>query len=342
MISLRRAMEAHLQDALASTLRVYRAALGLIGDVAARAFPASGEPFRQSLAALQQRLTQDPTPELVDETGRALEAELNAWGDQAATFYKEKTTELKEILAIVAKASAEIAERDDRYAQQFTALTERLREASRLTDLSTIRETLSKSVSELTTCVTGMTKASQESLGQLRARLSTYQQRLFEAERLASLDAVTGLSNRRQLESTLELWIKEARKFSVLYLDLNGFKDVNDTYGHLAGDDLLKQFAKELRAVFRPSDEVGRWGGDEFLVIVAGELREAQAFATRIEKWVNGQYTLNAAPKPQKVRLSAAIGTAAYTPGDSIESLIRTADQSMYSYKKQSKSLGTR
>jgi len=331
-------MEANLQDVLTSTLRVYRAALGLIGDVATRAFPASGDAFRQSLGALQQRLTEDPTPELVDETGRNLELQLNAWGDQAATFYKEKTTELKEILAIVAKASSEIAERDDRYAQQFTTLTERLREASRLTDLSTIRETLSKSVTELSTCVTGMKQASQESLGQLRARLSTYQQRLFEAERLASMDPVTGLSNRRQLETTLAQWIQEERKFSVLYLDLNGFKYVNDTHGHVAGDDLLRQFAKELRAVFRPADEVGRWGGDEFLVIVAGELREAQAFATRIEKWVNGQYTLSSAPKSQKVLLSAAFGTAALNPGDSIETLVRNADESMYRHKKQSKS----
>lgn len=331
-------MEAQLQDVLESTLRVYRAALGLVGDVAARAFPASGESFRQSLTVLQQRLNDDTTPELVDETGRTFETQLNLWGDQAATFYKEKTSELKEILAIVAKASAEIAERDDRYAQQFTALTERLREASRLSDLSVIRETLSKSVTELSTCVTSMAQAGQESLGALRAKLSTYQQRLFEAERLASLDAVTGLANRRQLEATVTQWINEARKFSVLYLDLNGFKHINDTYGHLAGDELLRQFAKELRAVFRPADEVGRWGGDEFLVAVAGDLRETQAFANRIEKWVNGQYTINSAPKPQKVQLTAAIGISAWNPGDSMATLIRNADDAMYRNKKQSKS----
>jgi diguanylate cyclase (GGDEF)-like protein len=339
MISLRRAMEAQVQDALESTLRVYRAALGLIGDVAARAFPSSGESFRESLATLQKRLAQDATPELVDETGRSLEVELNAWGDQAAKFYKEKTTELKEILGIVAQASSEIAERDDRYSQQFTALTERLREASRLSDLATIRETLSKSVTELNTCVTGMAKAGQDSLGALKAKLSTYQQRLFEAERLASMDAVTGLANRRQVESTLEAWIKEGRKFSVLYLDLNGFKQINDTYGHGAGDELLKQFAKELRAVFRPSDEVGRWGGDEFLVAVSGDLKEAQNFATRIEKWVNGQYTLASGAKQHKIQLAAAIGISGWNAGESLATLVRNADEAMYRNKKQTKSL---
>ena len=109
-------------------------------------------------------------------------------------------------------------------------------------------------------------------------------------EQIASEDPLTGLANRRKLERGLEFLVNQSRAFSVIYVDLNGFKSINDTHGHQAGDDLLKQFAGELRAAFRTTDVVGRWGGDEFVILVDGHFRDAVTRAERIEKWVDGEY----------------------------------------------------
>ncbi len=332
MISLRKASEAQLQDAFEATLQAYRAALRTMGEAGARAFPIRGEQLLENLLALRQHLNPQSGPDDVRDAGKRLDTELGAWSDHASRFYQEKTNELKEILGIVAAATGEIAERDDRHAKHFTQLTEKLREANRLTDLTAIRSALSKSVTDISEYAMGMAKAGQDSLAQLKSQLGVYERRLQEVERLAALDALTGLANRRKLETTLDGRIEQKRAFCVIYLDLNGFKTINDTLGHLAGDDLLKQFALELKNAFRPGDVVGRWGGDEFLVIVDGDLREAQAFTAKIEKWVNGQYTLGGAQK-SKVQLSAAIGACAWNSGEGASDLIRRVDTAMYQQK---------
>jgi diguanylate cyclase (GGDEF)-like protein len=125
--------------------------------------------------------------------------------------------------------------------------------------------------------------------------------------------------------------------FSIIYIDLNGFKQVNDTYGHLAGDDLLKQFAGELRTAFRTTDMVGRWGGDEFVVIIDGDFREAVTRVARIEKWVDGEYIVTTESGPRKVKVSAASGVTAWQPGDTPTTVLQRADAAMYEHKRRIK-----
>jgi diguanylate cyclase (GGDEF)-like protein len=342
MISLRKAMETQVEEAFQSTLGSYRAALVAIGNAGVRACPPAGEHLQQSLLALQQQLTSEAPPELVVETEQRLEAELQTWGDEAARYYQEKTDEVKDILLVVAKAAGEVGERDQRYTKHFRQLTERLRATTQLNDLTAIRQSLTQSVADITTCVTKMAKDGQDSVAQLRAQVSTYETRLEEVERIAAVDALTGLFNRRKVEMHLERRIKEGLTFSVIYMDINDFKRINDTLGHLAGDDLLKQFTGELQAAFRATDIVGRWGGDEFIIVVDRNFHETKALLSRIDKWVNGEYTLTATTVPQKIEVVAAIGVATWQPGDAIDDVLRKADAAMYDEKARMKSLHTR
>ena len=115
-------------------------------------------------------------------------------------------------------------------------------------------------------------------------------------------------------------------------LDLNGFKQVNDTYGHQAGDDLLKQFSTELRSASRATDVVGRWGGDEFIVVLDGNLTEAQSHVERMQKWVFGSYTLHWG-RGAKVEMNAALGLVEWQAGESIKEVLARADALMYKQK---------
>lgn len=331
MISLRKSMDAQLDELIQSTLESYRAALASMGDAGIKACPQAGDDLRQSLLQLNQHLIADAA--VVAKTQKRVEEELRAWGDRAERFYDEKSDELKQVLMIVAQATRQMGDRDQRYTKQFAELTERLQATARLNDLTEMRKSLGESLEDLEVCVANMTRDGQDSVSSLRAQVSSYEVRLEEVERAASEDMLTGLANRRRIERHIEQRIKEARPFSVIYVDLNDFKKINDSLGHIAGDDLLKQFAGELRNAFRPKDLVGRWGGDEFVALVDGEALEARARAETIEKWVNGDYTLATSTEARKVRVSAATGFATWQTGENVIQLLRRADATMYQNK---------
>src|SRR5579863_9619862 len=237
MISLRKSMEQQAEEVLQSALKSYGDVFVAVGQAGAQACPPVGKELQESLLNLRERLNAEASASAIVETEQLLEAELQAWSARAAHFFQGKTEEVREILEIVARATMQLGERDQRYSKQFGKLTERLQATAKLNDLSTIRQSLVKSVAEMETCVTKMTQDGQESVSALRAQMSVYEARLEEVERIASQDALTGLTNRRKLERHLELMVSLARPFSVIYIDLNGFKYVNDTYGHQAGDD---------------------------------------------------------------------------------------------------------
>jgi len=326
-------MAMQAEEVLQSALKSYAEVFVAVGEAGVQACPPAGEKFKESLLNLKRRLDAETSVSLLTETEQLFEIELHTWSERAAQFYQEKTNEVREILLIVAKAAGQVGERDQRYAKQFGKLTERLQGTAKLNDLTTMRQSLGQYVVELETCVTKMVRDGQESVAELRAQMLVYKDRLEEVERLASQDPLTGLINRRMIERQLELHSSQGSPFSVIYIDLNGFKQINDAFGHLAGDDLLKQFAGELRAAFRTTDLVGRWGGDEFLVLVEGDFREARTRAERIEKWVDGEYTLTTESGARKVQVSAACGVASWQAGDKPATIVERADAAMYENK---------
>ena len=321
------------EEVLRAVLESFGATLVAVGEAGQKACPPAGEDFRKSLTELRKTLNAEASPESIGETQQRLEAELLAWGDQASQVYSEKSGELKEVLLIVATAASDIAQRDEKYALQFSSLTDRLQATAQMDDISQIRQSLVQGVASLKTCVASMAKEGQSSVAELRSRIGTYEARLTEMERAASRDPITDLMNRRALEKQLTLRVELHRPFSVLYLDLNGFKQVNDNLGHYAGDDVLRQFAGELRTAFRTSDSVGRWGGDEFVVIIEGGMTEAEVSAKRITEWINGEYTVATGTSSCKVRVDAAIGIAAWKPGETVTELVQRADAEMYKNK---------
>jgi diguanylate cyclase len=169
-----------------------------------------------------------------------------------------------------------------------------------------------------------------------------------ERERELSHDQLTGLGNRSLAYEHLQRTIARADRrhaaIAVIYIDLDGFKQVNDSHGHAAGDRLLRAFAQRLRGILRAADFAGRMGGDEFL-IVAGEFEPdpdraltaaevatevAWSIARRIERALDTP--LHAGDRSHRVQTS--IGVAVYPPhGHDIESVLQSADAAMYEAK---------
>ncbi len=160
-------------------------------------------------------------------------------------------------------------------------------------------------------------------------------------EELTITDDLTGLYNSRYLHQLLELEIIRSRRhnlnFSLIFLDLDFFKNVNDQYGHLIGSRLLKEVGQQIQCTLRKLDVGTRYGGDEFVLLLPQTAkREAYRVAKRIREQVAGTHFLHAAGLD--VRITASFGVASF-PVDAShkEDIIRLADQAMYRVKARSR-----
>ncbi len=157
---------------------------------------------------------------------------------------------------------------------------------------------------------------------------------------LAHYDELTGLANRNMFGERLNHALAQAQRnnkpLTILFIDLDRFKNINDTLGHEAGDYALKEVAQRLLGCVRASDTVGRLGGDEFVVLLEELMQplHVAAVAQKILDAVASPYMLDA----QEFHLSASVGISSYpADGDSMQSLLKNADIAMYRAKEQGK-----
>jgi diguanylate cyclase (GGDEF)-like protein len=156
--------------------------------------------------------------------------------------------------------------------------------------------------------------------------------RFREARQLADLDSLTGLHNRRYFYETLGREVDRAQRYqrslSLVIVDVDGFKEINDRIGHLAGDAVLAEIADRIRRVMRSADIPCRVGGDEFAVIVPEvEVGQARQLVGRIQRAVSSQ----AIARAGRVRVSA--GVADLQPNDDPTSMFERGDESLYAAK---------
>ncbi len=157
-----------------------------------------------------------------------------------------------------------------------------------------------------------------------------------ELQRLAATDPLTGAANRRHFRDQAQVEISRAKRhhlpLSVLAMDLDHFKSINDRYGHPAGDEILKTFVTEVKDVLRPGDLVGRFGGEEFMVLLPGSTEEAAAgVAERLRRVVE---QMRVAVDGDLLQVTVSIGVARHgLDGDAPEDLFKVADERLYQAK---------
>jgi diguanylate cyclase (GGDEF)-like protein len=156
------------------------------------------------------------------------------------------------------------------------------------------------------------------------------------AREQAQKDPLTGLGNRRSLTAfiadQLALFARSGRRFSLIMLDLDHFKAINDMFGHAVGDQVLVEVARILRDSCRDLDLAVRYGGEEFTIVLPGiAIGQAVAIAERIRVQVQQSLiATEAAPGPSIPPLTVSIGISEASPGDNWSSLIARADAALY------------
>jgi len=314
-------------------LEAFRAVLEAMGESSVRACPALGNGLQEQLERFSEQMVSTAPPSAAEEMGRLAPGQLRHWAAQVEQYSKGRTAEVKELMMVLASTAESVGERDQRYAARFSELTSNLQTTASLDDLSQMRASVLKNAGVMRNCIEQMTREVQAAVLGLQAQVHNYRARLVEAEELAWRDPLTNLVNRRQVEGEIDRRIAAGGCFSVVMLDLDGFKEVNDRYGHLAGDGLLQQFAGELRASSRSDDVVGRWGGDEFVLVLDCALTGALERVGPMRSWLLGDYEISTERGGRTVRVSAALGVAEWKAGEGRDDIMRRADQAMYDQK---------
>lgn len=162
-------------------------------------------------------------------------------------------------------------------------------------------------------------------------------QRTEELARLAQTDELTKLLNRRSLMNQLSLEVERTKRYehplSLMMIDLDYFKTVNDTHGHPAGDSVLVEFAAILSKVCRATDQIGRYGGEEFLVILPEtDIKEAESLAERIR--IKTMHYKFCSSQSLNLNLTCSIGVAKLQPEQSEDAFLSLVDELLYKAKK--------
>lgn len=154
-----------------------------------------------------------------------------------------------------------------------------------------------------------------------------------ELREISARDTLTGLYNRGAMKNFLDLEVEQKHKeksynFCVIFLDLDGFKNINDTYGHNVGDDLLRELARVIKEKTREKDKLSRFGGDEHVILLPDtKLKEGLQIARRISKSIfSHDFT-------KGIQMKASLGITECIEDDTVFSLISRADHLMYSAK---------
>lgn len=163
---------------------------------------------------------------------------------------------------------------------------------------------------------------------------------LKQTEQMASCDPMTALPNRKRFEEYFKKIVFQSKndKLAILFIDLDDFKMINDTYSHETGDIVLKKVAEILRRTLRKDDMVTRFGGDEFIVLLSSitSLMDAESVVKKIIQAFNAHFIIDG----KAIEVKASIGISIYPDnGVTLDELIHKADEAMYKAKKQK--LGT-
>ena len=282
------------------------------------------------------------TPELLHkkEIRQQLKTLIHKRIEIDKTEVKDRILSIDEILSEVSTKIIHLIDNTDISYEKVKEIKQELVNVDKETkDFETIKKKLLKIAESLefeTKQLGTIMKKEDHIIAQMQMKIKKLEQALKKAKQESKIDFLTGLVSKRGLDEELNRVDKSYRRFQISYsigfFDIDHFKNINDTYGHEAGDLILKQMGKIFLELKRDVDIVGRYGGEEFLAILPNTpLNGAQIFAEKIREYVEHFKFIY---KGEEVPVTISVGVASCTEFDNQKTMIEEADKRLYTAKK--------
>jgi diguanylate cyclase (GGDEF)-like protein len=316
-------------DVTTAAVECYLSAILDIAEAIDAISPEIGPSYREQLTRLHASLVSCGTGESLHESRQALHEILRDFSGKARQNNQTLARDLNQTLDMMARTEDSRSVRNVQYVERLVDFADQVDAAIRASDMPR----LARQTSELRGFAESIELDSHDAFARLRKKMIEIQLRLHEVELLATLDPLTGVANRRELDRELSARVASQQEFCILLFDVNGFKAVNDQYGHLCGDEVLKQLSARLSGQVRARDFVCRWGGDEFVAILACGEAHAETRSRQIAARLNGPYHITGGSHQIHVDVAVSVGLAQYAAGESLAQLFHRVDESMYRNK---------
>ncbi len=261
---------------------------------------------------------------------------LSAFGQLQRRYLSEREDELWRLLSLYQEHQRVDGAANQQFHENLRGIHDRLGTVVRLDDLRQVRERLESELQRANTLLDQKSKQDDERAMALAVQVQQLEAALMRARHEATRDALTGIYHRGGFEAQLEAALKSPTPLAMAMIDLDNFKGINDTLGHLVGDQILQMAVNLLTKIARPGDVLGRYGGDEFCMLAPGT--PPDRLAERFDR-IASQRPINFKHEDRhvSVRISFSVGVAGSVAGDTKESLIKRADEALYEVKRNGK-----
>jgi diguanylate cyclase len=246
-----------------------------------------------------------------------------------------RQVEMTSLISLVREAVSAMTGDHDKLDIHLNQSAQRFEELALCDDLRRLKERLASEVVVLKRVAVERRRSWESTVSVFEQKVATLERQLIDTKREASLDPLTRIANRRTFDRVCQTWIEAGKgPFVLALVDLDDFKSINDTRGHSVGDRVLLQVAQALKAAVRSVDLVARFGGDEFAVLATGvTLAQAQQRMNAVAATLARATVLPGEVLP----ITLSCGIAAFAEGDTVDALMRRADQALYDAKRAGK-----
>ena len=258
-------------------------------------------------------------------------------------YLKDREGEFKEIIDLLTKAMAAGDNDNQVYNEKIYKQSEKLEKITLLDDIKKIKNELIIEVESIRETVREKELHDSEKLEKLSKKVNTLNVELEKAKEESVKDGLTGVYNRKAFDRYIKELIERntvtKAPFSILLLDIDDFKKINDNFGHQTGDRVLVAMANKCSGFIRNDDFLTRYGGEEFVVVLPGaSLRNAVKKGKLICKEIaKSRYTLGEGKEDTVISITVSIGASVHKKGDTVKTIIERADKALYAAKQAGK-----
>ena len=301
------------------------------------------ETFKTRLSALQEKFQEQEKTRTLDDHFERQKKPILTHIHRQKRYLNEREAEFRAIIDLMTAAMTGLDSENREFYSSIRSQGERFEQITLLDDIKRIKNELVLEVEKMRAIVRQKESQDQKALEALSNQVDGLKRELDKARHSANTDSLTGVNNRKALDDCLASLVERNRvtsaPFALLMMDLDNFKQLNDTYGHTVGDRMLLAFAEKCRGSVRSDDFLARYGGEEFTLILPGaSLRNATKKAKQLCKTVAAsRYAADDGPGADVVSVTVSIGVSVFRKGDTATSLVERADQCLYKAKAEGK-----